>query len=183
MATKKKAVVTKTTVAEQLRKEVDIDLLLKELPFDADTIVHAGTNQAVLYEAAGRLRAQKQEERMNAKAFLELTEAQAGVAARKKLEADGDKVTVDAVKTLVTTSSKVQAAKSALATAEVEEEYTRQLLEAFRQRGNGLKVVGDLVEGELKSVGRALIKEMASKINVAETEEALNKKYSGRNKL
>ena len=162
-----------------MKKDVDLDLLLKELAFDEDTVVHAGTNQGVLHEEAGRLRAQKQEDRLNAKAFLELTEAQAGIAARTKLERDGEKVTVDAVKGLVITSKKVQAAKSALTNAEVEEQYAIQLLESFRQRGHAVKVVGDLVEGNLKSIGKVLIKELASKISVEETEEKLRNKYPG----
>jgi len=164
-------------LSEHIAKSVDVEELLNGLAFDADTIVLAGTTQATLHEAASRLRAQKQEERLNAKAYLEMIEADAYLAAKRHLERIGEKATVDIVKSMVATQKKVAKAKARLNTAEVEEEYTKSLLESFRQRGFALQVVSGLVEGDLKNIGRTLIKEMATKISTEDIEKSLRKKY------
>lgn len=164
-------------LSEHIAKDVDVDALLDGLAFDADMVVIAGTTQATLHEAASRLRAQKQEERLNAKVYLEMIEADAYLAAKRHLERIGEKATVDIVKSMVATQKKVMKAKSRLIAAEVEEEYTKSLLESFRQRGFALQVVSGLVEGDLKNIGRILIKEIAAKISVEDTQKNLRARY------
>jgi len=164
-------------LSHHIAKDVDVDALLKGLAFDADTIVVAGTTQATLHESASRLRAQKQEARLNAKVYLEMIEADAYLAAKRHLERTGDKATVDVVRSMVATQKKVVRAKATLASAEVEEEYTKSLVESFRQRGFALQVVSGLVEGDLKNIGRTLIKEMAAKISTEDTQKNLRKRY------
>jgi hypothetical protein len=164
-------------LSQHIAQEVDIDALLAGLAFDEDTVVLAGSQQACLHEAASRLRAQKQEERLNAKVFLEMIEADAYLAAKRHLERTGDKATVDVIRSMVTTQKKVVKAKARLVGAEVEEDYTKSLVESYRQRGFALQVVSDLVEGQLKQIGRTLIKDMAAKLTTEDTAKNLRKKY------
>lgn len=164
-------------LSQHIAKDVDIDELLKGLAFDADTILIAGTTQATLHESASRLRAQKQEERLNAKTYLEMIEADAYLAAKRHLERIGEKATVDIIRSMVATQKKVVKAKAELIKAEVEEEYTKSLLESFRQRGFALQVVSGLVEGDLKNIGRTLIKEMAARISIEDTQKNLRNRY------
>lgn len=156
---------------------VDLSKLLNSLAFDADTVVPAAMNQALLHEAASRLRAQSHEERLNAKIRLEVIEAEAYIAAKRHLERSGDKTTVDMIRALMASQKKVVRAKQTLAKAEREDAYAQSLVESFRQRGHAIKVVADLTEGELKSIGRSLVRELSARVTEQDIKDKLRKRY------
>ncbi len=125
-----------------------VDILVKGLDFDHSDLIAGISDQLRLFETASRYRISKMEARMLLDSKYELLRSEVAAAFRESCTERGEKFTVDSVKEAVTSEQSIQDLRAKLETAEREEEYSKLLLEAFRQRRDMLRMVVDLSKGE-----------------------------------
>lgn len=128
---------------------MDVDVLIDKLSLVAENILEEAANQPLAYVEASRYRVDKMRVRAHAAANLEYLRARVGMLLRQRFRANGEKVTEWAVKERVTCNKKVRIAIRTLDNAEAEEEFAKLLLDAYKQRRDAVRIIGEsqLAEG------------------------------------
>jgi hypothetical protein len=147
--------------------------LLDQLGFSPDNTIEAAATNPLLFKLAADYRIECLEKRNNAKMEMETAKATAELEIRKDARQTGNKITEGHIDALLLVDKTVSKLVTAFNRAEERDEYAKLIVEAFRMRRDSLKVVGDLVRGELSS---AQAIETANQ-NVAATREKLRAKF------
>lgn len=155
-------------ILEFVQKPVEVRGLMKRLSFDLDNFELEGKQQARLYLEAGRYHTQAVLRRARLELRTEALEADLGIQYKSKVTKDKKPLTDKAVSNRVQTNPDRIAAREKLALAEATEVWSKQLLEAFRQREQMLKMVGGMrqseISSELRSVKeKGIVDQMAKK--------------------
>lgn len=141
-------------ILEQVDVEIDVEKLIRKLPFDVDNFESAAMEQPTLYLQAGRYRAKCLLNRARVELAMDTAKASASLALRKPQ--DEKKPTEKAIENRVLTSSDVVTLRKKFYIAQTAEEWSRQLVEAYRQRLLVLKIVGDSRNSEISAELRAV---------------------------
>lgn len=163
------------TVQDVLKEKIDVRELLDSLGFDEESLDSASMNQAKLFDKAARLYAQALRRKAETKAAAEAMNAQAYIEARRYCEEKEMKFTEASLKAAVTRQKPVIKAEEEAREAEQESDYLKLLVESFRQRGNQLRLTGDL----LMHVSRQRLSLIGSQASQEEVDEMLKQKYPG----
>ena len=151
----------KKVTVDPLDADVHLAELLRALDFSEEEVVDASKQQPVLFMEAARYRAQTMRRRMEAEAALSVLRAGRASRFRADKREIGDKVTEGQVSEKLNLDRKVIAGAARLATAQVEEEYAKLLMEGYRMRRDALKITADVIGAEV----------YISKMNSGETTE------------
>lgn len=152
----------KSPTQQILDLPVDLQELLDNLDFTEATCADAARNQPRLFATAGRYYSQKYRARMRAEHHAELMESETNLQIRWHDKEQGEKRTEAYIKALVGKSKRVNDARKRLMTSQVEEQWSKHLYDAYRQRGNSIRVVSDLLGDEVA---------MESRMSTAQTRE------------
>jgi hypothetical protein len=157
-------------------KSVDVIELLNNVEFTPDNVVDAAAVNPVLFVRAISYRL----ECMQKKSRLEMDHkricAEVELKTRHKASENGEKITENHIKSILTLDKTVSAAASALETAETFDEYSKLIVEVFRMRRDCLRIVSDMTRQELSLSGRAFDSETES---MRATREKLHDRFPG----
>lgn len=117
-----------------LEKPVDVIRLIDQLDFSEEEVEHAAMEQPRLFLEAARLRVQKMRKRAQAKMAFESEKARTRIHTVGTVQHKADKSIL--VKT-------VRVAERRLEAALREEEFTKALMEAFRERKDATRIIVD----------------------------------------
>lgn len=142
-----------------LNQPVNLLGLIDKIAFEPDTLEDAALEQPGLYLEASRYRTLKMRKAKRLELERDMKSAEVGLRLRRK---SGDKLTVGAVKDAVTLDRGMVMAEEALVQAQVEEEYSKGLLEVFRQRLKVIEALKDIRVSEAAPMIRKVKNEMAA---------------------
>jgi len=122
--------------------------LIKALQIVDENIKNEAAGQPLLFVEAARYRVACMRELSRAKTDLEAWRSQTWLKVKAKLDAEaketgGGRVVNDQISAVVQRSKEFFSLTDAVADAEARDEFSRLLLEAYRQRMNGLKIMAD----------------------------------------
>ncbi len=160
-----------------LHDPVDLPKLLDALSFTDEEVGDAALEQAKLYLEAARYRIQCLRNKNAKTSAAEVTQATAELAVRRRLKEEGDKVTEGQVKAIALKKPSVQEALAAQMDAEEEDEFSKLLLEAFRQRRAAIETIQYLMGSEV-AAAKLFSGEVSDKLK--SLREGLRKKYPGK---
>lgn len=142
-------------ILEFVEKPVDVRRLIERLSFDLDNFEDEGRKQPRLYLEAGRYHTQIVLRRARLELQTEALEAELGIGYKKTVSTDKKPLTDKGVANRVQINPERLKAREKLALAEATEVWSKQLLEAYRQREQMLKMVGGMRQSEISSELRA----------------------------
>lgn len=151
-------------IVEMLERPVNVKRLVDRLYFNADDLETAALKQPTLYLEAGRFRAQSSLELARLKRKLAKTIGIKGLKIRHERKG----LTETAIKSRLSTSQTIQDLQTRVDNAEVYEEFSKQLTEAYKERLMVLAVLSRLRASEISSEIR--------KVRNAETVDAMSKR-------
>lgn len=131
-------------------REVDLRKLVKRLDILDENVIRHAEEQPHLYLRAARFRARKQHELIEADRKLDLAKAEASLKLRKA-DRDGKPRTEAYYKELVLQDSRVRKYQKRYNAAVVADEFAKQLLEAYRQRAQSIRIIGSVMGAEALS--------------------------------
>lgn len=162
------------TQSALIGQAIDVNALLKALDFDEAQAVEAASKQPRLYFQASQLRVQFMRKRIMLQSRTDIIKARLSLQVRAELIAKGEKPIAALVSAGVLTHPDYEAHLVKLERAREKEEAAKMLVEAFRQRRDALKIVGDQNRAEFGAIRR--IRDMDS---LAELKAKLKRKYPG----
>ena len=134
-------------LVELLEHPVDVKRLVDRLFFSADDLETAALKQPKLFLETGKFRAQSALRVAKLKRRLGRVSAEAAIKVRSK----GDKTTESAVKNSLAMNHKVQHAQRLLDQAEVYDDFSKQLSEAYKERIMVIAILARLKAAEVNS--------------------------------
>jgi hypothetical protein len=132
---------------DYLKEPVKFKRLLGDLDFPEEELARAAREQPSLFLEASRYRVRCMRRRIRAKAALESVYSEVALRYREKKQAD--KLTEKAIANKVIAHPNVITAQKELDSAEVAEEYSKLLVEAYRQRKDACKILADILGQEM----------------------------------
>ncbi len=153
--------------------EIDIKKLLSTLDFSVEDLAEASAIQSKLFEQVAQYRASCLRRKLETEAAYDLAKAKRSLSLRHKAEAEGRKVTEGLIADSVTVGKSVRAALADFIEAQSLDEYSKNLVDAFRMRRDSIRVLEDI--SERRSVG-ADSTEATKKLR--DVREKLAKRYS-----
>ena len=135
---------------------MEIDELIDKLSLVAENILEEAAGQPLLFIEASRYRVARMRGTKKAKAWLDYLESRVALLHRQRARANDDKMTEAAVRERVLTNKKVRLARRALDDAEAHEEFAKLLLDAYRQRRDAVRIIGESQLAEGTREGREL---------------------------
>lgn len=121
--------------------QVELEDLLDRLYFPEEEIQQAVLEQAKLFLAAADYRVKKMKARQDAGYALERLRASYSLRIRKKYAAADSRVTEGNIKEMLEGVQEIKSAQESMGTAEALEEWSKLVLEAYRQRRDVLKIL------------------------------------------
>lgn len=118
--------------------------LIKKLAIIDSDIRREAMNQPTLFIEAARYRVDKMQERARIGAELESTRASLAVNIRNKKNAQGEKITEGGLKERLEKHSAIKTLRDRSDRAYEDEEFAKLLLEAYRQRRDGIRIIADM---------------------------------------
>jgi len=137
------------TKEEIFLPKTTITSLLTKIGFSPDRVVDAAAENAVLFVEAIHFRLECLEASTNAKMEWEKSRAERSLEIRKDARDNGVKTTEDGIAALLLTDKRVSGLDLACAKADIQEEYSKLVVEAFRMRRDCLKIVGEMTRDEI----------------------------------
>lgn len=122
--------------------------LLDSLDLTPETVLKAAGEQPVLFMEAARYRVGCMEKRIRTKAVLETGRAECALRIRRQAEQDGERTTEGKIGNQIDVDFATNTLRAHYETAEVEDEFSKLLLEAFRVRRDCIRVISDLTGAE-----------------------------------
>lgn len=160
-----------------LDEPVDLTSLMDKLDFTEENVVTADREQASLFLEASRYRVKKLRHRIQTESVLDSAKAQAALLLRaKKKELD---LTESCIKDRLTLNPNVKAAREKYDNAQVGEEWSRLLLEAYKERGRAIKTMAEILGAEANAQVRLVRKDMEV-AGFEALKESVRKKYKGK---
>ncbi|MDE2104401.1 MAG: hypothetical protein KGL39_44595 [Patescibacteria group bacterium] len=133
-----------------LAGELDVAALVDALDFHDEDVERAARAQPRLFLEASRYRVQKMRARVMLDTRLETVRAEAALHLRdKRRNSTGRALTEAAVRNYVDTHRKCGRVARKAQKAQVEEEFSKLLVEAFRQRAQALKIIVEAYGAEM----------------------------------
>ena len=157
MKTKPKPPASKPEPAARFSKSktVDVIALLNRIDFSPDNVVEAATMNSVLFVEAIEYRLRCLEDKTRHEMEAKRICAERELAIRKEASERGDKVTEGTIKAMILVDQDAIEATSRYQDAEVYEEYSKLVVEAFRMRRDCLRIVAEMLRSE-GSIGRSM---------------------------
>ncbi len=125
--------------------------LLGKIDFSPDNVIEAAAVNSVLFVDAIDYRRECLSKRNAAKMVMEQIQAGKDLNMRREARALGDKITERHIETSLLLDPDVADAMRLYDEAEELDEYSKLVVEAFRMRRDCLKIVGELMRGELSA--------------------------------
>jgi|ERR1019366_3114305 hypothetical protein len=172
----------KNTLEEILSEPVDLPGLIDHLDFSEENIIQANREQPQLYLEASRYRVKRMRARIRAESNLDTEKAQASIFLRLKSRNSKDKnakLTEPYIKEKVAVSAAVVEARESFDKAQVYEEWSQRLLEAYRQRGHAIQTLAQLLGAEASAQARLVRKEVEL-AGLESLKDSVRKRYPGR---
>ena len=141
------------TFREYLERPVDVVRLIEKLDFEEEDAEGAAREQPSLLLEVARFRVQKMRRRIQSEMAFDTAKARARLKLRAKKSA-GAKLTETAISDKVLLRSSVRLALKKSNRAKWEEEFTKLLLEAYRQRKDAIRIIIDARWAETGSAVR-----------------------------
>ena len=133
---------------------MDAELLIKKLPLVDENILAEAANAPLLFVEAARYRVDCMRKVARAEAELDAGEADRAVELRHQWLEKGEKITVDEVKTRVKRNPKIVLLRGKRDDALADEELSKLILEAYRRRSDGIKIIAEAGRAEgMKEIG------------------------------
>jgi len=130
-------------------KPTSITALLAKIDFSPDRVVDAAAENAVLFVEAIHYRLECLEDSTNTKMEWEKARAERSLEIRKEASDNGVKTTEAGVEALLLVDKRVSKLAQDRAKAEIQDEYSKLVVEAFRMRRDCLKIVGEMTRDEI----------------------------------
>lgn len=153
--------------------EKELKRLLDNLHFEEAQAVHAAASQASLFFEACKVQTHAMKQRMVAQRNLEILKATLLLRARNESLGRGEKIGQKILDAMVLSDPEFLTAHRRLEKAEEYEATAKLLVEAYRQRREALRIVGDQNRAEFGA-----IRSMSS-VDVSGLRKQLMKKYPG----
>ena len=144
--------------------------------FSADNVVESACRQPLNFVKSIEYRRQCLEHRVSAKMQMERIQAEVELALRKTYRENGEKITEATVAAFVLTEDSCKEAADKFNQADVLDEYSKLVVEAFRMNRDCLRIVGDLTRDEM-SLAKAT---EASAEKLEATRRGLRERFPGR---
>lgn len=128
---------------------VDLERLVKELPFEEEDFVRASLRQPKLFLEAGRLRVQKTEKLSTRKRRLDILEAELGTNLRAQKEGGKKGLTAKAIDEQIVLHPRYQKLRQLVDEAHAEDRAAEILFDAYRTRRDMLKLIADVRNSEV----------------------------------
>jgi hypothetical protein len=138
-----------TQMSTKAPKDSSVVTLLSKIDFSPDNVVGAAADQALLFVEAIQFRLSCLEKRSDAKMAWERIKAETELNIRKEYRDLGSKITEGNIDSLTLLDKSVSAAAKAYAEADVYDEYSKLVVEAFRMRRDCLRIVDDMTRDEV----------------------------------
>lgn len=145
---KKKPTSSSIQPARYAVNDEELQSLLDALDLTPETVLKAAGEQPVLFMDAARYRVGRMERRVRAKAVLETGKAECALRMRREAEDNGEKITEGKIGNLIDADAVIITLRANYEDAEVEDEFSKLLLEAFRVRRDCIRVISDLTGAE-----------------------------------
>jgi len=170
---------------EFLNQPTNLRRLVGSLEWDEDAFEDAVREQPKLYLEASRYRAVKARRKARAEFGLAQATAEKKLVLRSKRDKAGRKMlTEPAIAEGAVLSPEYVIARRALDDAYVGEELAKAIMEAYRQRGQMLKIIADIrtseVASEIRNVRENLARDEFHKLS-DRTREKLHERHSKKN--
>lgn len=164
----------KKETKEKLQTTGSINELLSHLELREEGVESYLLDQPKLFLQSAQYRISKVRAAKQAKAALEILEADVAQLIRAQARENDDKLTEKALGEHLSQTKKIQEARKVLDEAETAEEYSKLIMDSFRQRGDMLRSLVQLmgaeaakeagfVRAELERMGGDKIREQATK--------------------
>lgn len=140
--------------------------LIRDLAVIPENIRNEAIRQPLLFVEAVRYRVAKMRHRARAESALKAWSGQQWLLIKKRADANASKVTNDLVKAMIERDPEYQRLSLAVNEAEAREEFSKLLLEAYRMRRDGVRILADAEGYE------------ASKAVADATADSMNRKLS-----
>ena len=170
-----------STLKTFLNQPTNLRKLVDKLEWDEDAFEDAVREQPRLYLEASRYRALKARRQARAKFALTNTVAEKKLILRGRKDRAGRKqLTESAVTESAALTEDVKDAQKNLDDAYVQEELAKAIMEAYRQRGQMLKIIADIrsseVASEIRSVRENLARDEMHKLSDRTREQLAKRK-------
>lgn len=171
-----------TQIGKFLDKPTNLMLLVRRLSWDEDEFEEAVREQPSLYLEASRYRALKARRLKRAEFSLSTTTAETKTKLRTKRDKGGRKLlTEPATAETATIDPAVVVARKKLDEAYVQDELAKSLMEAYRQRGQMLKIVADIRASEVASEIRN-VRENLARDDMRNLSDRVRSQFAGKKK-
>lgn len=128
---------------------INIASLLNKIDFSPERVVDAACENSLLFVQAIEYRRQCLEKAKNAKMSWEKGKAEKDLSIRRNARQNDEKVTEGHITSQILVDPGVDKLAQELSKAEVHDEYSKLVVEAFRMRRDCLRIVDDLVRDEV----------------------------------
>jgi hypothetical protein len=151
---------------------VKLSNILRALPVIDENVWAESARQPLLFKDAARYRVSKMRVRSAAKSEMEAFAAQYGLRLRSRL-----KVTEGHIKAKVETHPKYRRLRAAYEEAEAREEFSKLVLEAYRQRRDAIQIIAkhEDIEGNKET---AEIERLEQRRNLSLRARSLQSKFN-----
>jgi len=158
--------------------KINLEELINALDFSEERVVDAAKEQPRLFINASRYRVRKLRERIRAESRLKEVAASLSLRIRANLKALGGdtRITEGLIQARLYGKREYKEADAAVATATEYDEFSRLLVEAYRQRAAALRVVQEVMGIENAMAGRLQESDFD---NLANLRKKVKAKYPG----
>lgn len=171
-----KPVVKPKSTLDGLGDSVNLNELINSLELSEEALAHEILEQPKLFLQAARYRVEKMKVRMRAEAVLNQIQLETAGKVRQT-EADV-KVTEKYIQEQTDQDPSVRAAQRAFDDAKVMEEWSKLLLDSFRERGSSCKVIVQLLGAEAAKES-GLFRAELEHLGVNQLKDKVKKRYPG----
>ena len=151
--------------------------LVEQLDLSEENLTAALQTQPTLFMSAAEYRVQCLRRRTGASADLGRIRAEVAIRVRDEAVASGHKITVQQVDAGVESDEEVQEAVLADNEARAEDEFSKLLVEAFRERGNMATAMVRLVGAEAAKES-GLVRAELDRLGLGKVREELEDRYA-----
>jgi hypothetical protein len=130
------------TISKLMKSAITSAVLIKRLPLVDENILAEAAKQPMLFIDAARYRVAKMRSRLKSEATLEYATAAVALKIRVR-RADGEKLTEGAVKAKVAKNLSLRTLRTACDDSTAREEFSKLILEAYRMRRDGIRIIAD----------------------------------------
>lgn len=163
-----------------LKEPVDLDNLIKQLDFAEENLIQANREQPSLFLEASRYRVKRMRVRIQSESEYEMKQSEASIFLRGlKKKAEKGVMTEGYIRDKVRIRPDVVTAREKFDKAQAHEEWSKLLLEAYRQRGSAIKTLAEILGAEANAQARMVRKDLET-AGFENLKKAVKKRYPGR---